>query len=93
MSVLGTTRMSSKGQVVIPEKIRNALHLEPGAEFAVVGMGDTVMLKIIQAPSMDELDGLMKAGRDYAKKHDLKESDISKAIKEVRAERRARSGD
>jgi len=84
--------MSSKGQVVIPEKIRKALHLEPGAEFAVLALEDTVMLKMIQPPSMDDFDRLMKSGRDYAKKHGLKKSDIAKAIKEVREELRAKSG-
>lgn len=35
MSV-ATTRLSSKGQVVIPKDIRNALRWEPGKELAIV---------------------------------------------------------
>ena len=41
-----TTRMSSRGQVVIPEAIREQLGLEPGARFVVVGQNDMVMFKL-----------------------------------------------
>ncbi len=37
--------MSSKGQIVIPEEIRNALHLKTGTKFVVIGEGDVVVLK------------------------------------------------
>lgn len=36
MAEVATTTMSSKGQVVIPEKIRENLHLEKGTEFVVI---------------------------------------------------------
>ncbi|MCA9432012.1 MAG: AbrB/MazE/SpoVT family DNA-binding domain-containing protein [Candidatus Omnitrophica bacterium] len=88
MSTLGTTRMSSKGQVVIPEKIRKALHLEPGSEFTVVAVGDTVMLKMIEPPSMEEMEGILERSRQYAKEKGLKPSDVEKAIRDVREEKR-----
>jgi AbrB family looped-hinge helix DNA binding protein len=34
-----TTKLSSRGQVMIPEEIRNRLGLEPGVQFVVVGEG------------------------------------------------------
>ena len=37
MPNLDTTKMSSKGQVVIPESIRKHLGLKAGAQFVVVG--------------------------------------------------------
>ena len=40
MSKLATTKMSSKGQVVIPEEVRSRLGLEPGEQFIVVGDKD-----------------------------------------------------
>ena len=43
MDDIATTRLSSKGQVVIPEAIRKRLGLEPGTEFVVLGENDTVV--------------------------------------------------
>lgn len=36
MSFIETTKMSSKGQVVIPENIRKGLGLKTGSQFVVV---------------------------------------------------------
>lgn len=51
MTTLSTTKLSSKGQVVIPEEIRKSLHLHTGAQFIVMGKDDVVILKIITPPS------------------------------------------
>ncbi len=40
-----TTKLSSKGQVVIPRALRNAHHWEAGVEFQVIDTGDGVLLK------------------------------------------------
>ena len=40
MSSVSTTKMSSKGQVVIPEEVRKALNLQTGTQFVVLGEGD-----------------------------------------------------
>ena len=40
MTSIATTRLSSKGQIVIPEEVRKALGLEPGAQFVVMGADD-----------------------------------------------------
>ncbi|MBU1704531.1 MAG: AbrB/MazE/SpoVT family DNA-binding domain-containing protein, partial [Nanoarchaeota archaeon] len=53
---IAITRMSSKGQVVIPENIRRNLNLKAGAQFIVVGDKDVVILKSISPPSIDEFD-------------------------------------
>ena len=37
MATLATTKMSSKGQVVIPEDVRKRLNLKAGTQFVVVG--------------------------------------------------------
>jgi AbrB family looped-hinge helix DNA binding protein len=86
MQNLATTKLSSKGQVVIPEEVRKRLGLKPGMQFVVVGEGDAIILKMITPPSMDEFDGLIKNARIQAKKAGLKQKDIEEAIKEVRKE-------
>ena len=52
---LSTTRLSSKGQVVIPEEIRRSLGLAPGSRFVVLSEGDVVILKRIDAPARSEV--------------------------------------
>ena len=59
MANIATTKMSSKGQVVIPEIIRKKLKLKAGSRFVVVGENDVVILKSIAPPSLDEFDSLI----------------------------------
>jgi AbrB family looped-hinge helix DNA binding protein len=84
MSLLATTRMSSKGQVVIPEEIRDRLHLAPGSQFVVIGEGDAIIFKTLTAPSMKDFDRLIQRARRQAKTARIKPSDITKAITTVR---------
>ena len=84
METLATTRMSSKGQIVIPEPIRKRLNLKAGAQFIVVGEDDVVILKTITAPNMDAFDGLIKQARRQAKDAGLERNDIEKAVSKVR---------
>jgi len=87
MSELATTKMSSKGQVVIPEDIRKRLGLEAGSQFVVVAGKDAIILKTISPPSMDEFDELIKNARRLARKAGMKRSDIKDAVAEVRGRR------
>ena len=87
MRGLATTKMSSKGQVVIPEDIRNRLSLKPGTQFIVVGDKDTIIFKAITPPSMEDFDELIKEARKQAKRAGLKRSDISAAVSNARGRR------
>jgi AbrB family looped-hinge helix DNA binding protein len=85
MDTLATTRMSSKGQIVIPEAIRKRLNLQPGAHFIVVGEDDVVILKAISAPGMGDFDTLIKEARKQARMAGLKHKDIAGAVSKARA--------
>ena len=85
MSKIATTKLSSKGQVVIPEAIRRGMGLESGTEFVVVGEDGTVVLKVIEAPSMREFDEIVAKARKDARLAGLRESDIAEAIRAVRS--------
>ena len=76
MATLATTKMSSKGQVVIPDEVRKRLKLKAGAQFVVVGDNDVVILKAISPPSMDEFEDLIADARRKAKSVGLKKADI-----------------
>jgi len=84
MNTIATTRMSSKGQIVIPEAIRKRLNLKAGAQFVVVGEDDVVILKAITAPAMDKFDSLIQQARQQAKLAGLKRADIVNAISKAR---------
>ena len=78
------TKMSSKGQVVIPEAIRKELGLEPGTRFLVVANQDAILLKEIAPPSIEDFGELLDELRKQARAVGLKQSDISKAVEHVR---------
>ena len=85
MAALATTKMSSKGQVVIPEDIRKRLGFKAGSQFVVVGENDVVILKAISSPSMKEFDALITEARKQARQAGMKRSDIAVAIAKVRS--------
>jgi AbrB family looped-hinge helix DNA binding protein len=87
MPNVATTRMSSKGQVVIPEDIRKQLRLKAGSQFVVMGKDDVVILKAISPPAMEEFDSLITAARKRAKQAGMKRSDVAGAIARVRGRR------
>lgn len=84
MADLATTRLSSRGQVVIPEEVRTALGLEPGARVVVLSDGDVVILKRIDAPSRSEIRALAARARGQARRAGVKRAEVRKAIRDVR---------
>lgn len=84
MSQIATTKLSSKGQVVIPEEIRRRLGLETGAQFVVMGDRDVVVLKAIHPPEMSQFDQLVGEARKAARRAGMKRSDIKKEVKGAR---------
>ncbi len=84
---IATTKMSSRGQVVIPESIRDRMRLGPGVQFAVFGQDDAIMFKVIHPPSADEFARLKRELQKQARQSGLKRSDIPKAVVKVRGRR------
>lgn len=87
MKAAATTKMSSKGQVVIPEEVRDALGLKPGSRFVVVGEGDVVILKVVNPPSLSDFDDIIQEARRQARQAGMKRSDVAAGLKAVRASR------
>ena len=84
MASYATTRLSSKGQVVIPEQIRNDLGLSEGDQFVVIGEGDAVILKTINPPKIEEFNKLLDQASLAAKRAGIKRVDVKVAIAKVR---------
>lgn len=82
-----TSRLSSKGQVVVPQAVRRALQAEPGAEIGFEIQGDRAVLFIIRKKAARPGDGfglLKDKGRKVALK------DWDKALAEGMRRTRAR---
>ena len=84
MSDAATTTLSSKGQVVIPEAIRDRLGLTTGVQFVVVADRDVVILKVLAPPSLKDFAALSAQARRAAKAAGLKRADVARAIAKVR---------
>ena len=86
--VVETIKMSSKGQIVIPQGIREEIHATEGTLFAVVGGKDSVVLKKILTPSKEdmikELKDIAKEGRRKLEKKGIKEEDIPSIVEKAR---------
>ena len=78
------TRVSSKGQVVIPSKMRRKLGIVEGAKLMILSDGQNLLIKPISPPKMDTFKALIKKSRAIVKKKGLRKSDLKEAIRSVR---------
>lgn len=80
-----TTKVSSKGQVVIPRDIRELTGLASGDTLLVYGEKDTIVLKKLKKPDLKkEFLELFKKINKRIAKSGLTEKDILRASEEVR---------
>lgn len=84
MAGYATTKLSSKGQVVIPEEVRSDLGLSEGDQFVVIGQHDAVILKVITPPRLEEFRGLLRQARTEAKKAAIRKAHLKSAIAKAR---------
>ncbi|MFA5019724.1 MAG: AbrB/MazE/SpoVT family DNA-binding domain-containing protein [Candidatus Pacearchaeota archaeon] len=84
MENIEITSMSSRGQIVIPQGLRDRLKIHEGEKFVIIGEDNTIVLKKLEMPSFSGVDKLLKKTREFAKKKELKEADVSEAISEAR---------
>ena len=86
MHPLITTKMSSRGQVVIPEDIRHKLGLESGTRFVVMAdkEKDVIILKLIIPPVISDFSEVLAKTHKIAKTAGRTKKDLENAIKETR---------
>jgi len=82
------TAMSTKGQIVLPKKIRTALNLDAGTQFVVFSDKDNILLKPIKEPNIAEFEAVLTRFQKWAKETGVTGSDIDEAIKKVRKNKR-----
>ena len=79
-----TTKMSSRGQVVIPEMVRQQLRLEPGTEFIVVAKDDVIVLQRLSMPVWKEFDTLVAESGRQARHLSLAMQNLKRAFIKMR---------
>ncbi len=78
-----TTKVSSKGQVVIPANVRKAASLTKGDKILVIAIGDTIVLKKIVDKSFAQA---MRPVWKRVKQMGLSGEDIGALIEEAKTE-------
>jgi AbrB family looped-hinge helix DNA binding protein len=77
-----TTKVSSKGQVVIPANVRKAANLKKGEKILAIAIDETIVLKKIVDKSFEET---MKPLWARVRRMGLTEEDVNALIDEARA--------
>lgn len=94
MTKVMTTKMSSKGQVVLPEALRQMYGWESGTAFTILAYKGSIIMQPLKTPTDDEIaaefEGAFAQACQQAKEAGMTPSDIPKAISDVRRERRTR---
>ena len=78
------TKMTSRGQVVIPQDIREKEGMKEGEKFLVVDMDGTILLKRVKNIGTKNTDDFERAFRSMwrtAKASGLAQKDVEKEIK------------
>ena len=87
-----TIKMSSRGQIVIPQDIREEIKASEGTIFSVVSAKDTIILKKVSTPSKEdlikEIAAIALEGRKRAERLGIKESDVPELVQKVRKSKR-----
>ena len=84
MSILEITSVSSKGQVVIPNSIREKMELNTGSKLIVIQDGENILLKPISVPKKKQFKKIIDLGDKARKELGLKPTDVKSVIKKVR---------
>lgn len=89
MTQIQVTSVSSKGQVVIPNDIRETMGISIGTKIILFTDGNNLLLKPIQSPQFDAFKKLVKESKQIVTKTGFKKANLQKLIKQVRNENRS----
>ena len=85
------TKITSKGQVVIPQEIREEARIIEGEKFFVYRSGDSIILKraknLESAKNIDEFEEVFRSAWKTAKKNNVTKGDVLETIREIRVKK------
>ena len=86
------TKITSKGQVVIPKDLREREKIKDGEKFFIYGNGDSIILKRAKkfenSKDIEEFEKLFKSTWKIAKERGITKEDVAKEIQAYRKEKR-----
>lgn len=82
--MVNITKISSKGQVVIPAEIREKMNLEEGNLLIISDNDNSICMKKIELPKLKTWNEATKPFRDAAKKSNFSNEDLRRLIEESR---------
>ena len=86
-----TTKVSTKGQVVLPKAVRAAQRWEPGQELEVINAGGYVILKKAAAKRARGIESLVGVLSKYRKDKPVTDEEMQAAVRRAAVERYQRS--
>jgi len=82
---LDMTRLSEKGQIVIPSDLRKRMGLKEGVRFLIVGLDDTIVLRKLElSQERMRLKQLLEKSRAKAEKIGFTDKEIDRLIHSYR---------
>jgi AbrB family looped-hinge helix DNA binding protein len=82
---LELTRLSERGQIVIPTELRKSMNLREGERFIIMGVGDTIVLRKLElSQERLRLKKLIRDSQKKARKGGFTEEEVTKLIRETR---------
>lgn len=94
MTQVMTTKMSSKGQVVLPEPLRKAYGWSSGTAFTILAYKGAIIMQPLKVPTDEEIaaefEEAFAESRQQANDAGMTLMDISDAIAKVRSARKVR---
>lgn len=84
-----TTKLSSKGQIIIPKWLRDAYRWDAGLEFVVIDTGEGILLRPsrpFEPTILDEVAGSLPGGGKSRTVEEMA-ADLQRGIREARDDR------
>lgn len=81
--------VSSKGQIVLPVKMRRTIGISDGDKLAAYASDDgVIMLKVVKVPSVQDFKARLDQAQKWAASVGYAEDDVNDIIKSVRRAKR-----
>ncbi|MDD5650890.1 MAG: AbrB/MazE/SpoVT family DNA-binding domain-containing protein [Candidatus Nanoarchaeia archaeon] len=84
MEKLEITTLSSRGQIVIPQDMRDELNLKIGEKFIIAKKDGIIILKKLELGEFKDFEKVLKKTQSFVKEKGIEQKDLDEAIKRVR---------